>query len=118
MRGQNEIVFPRLNCEVADSDGWKVVTLELRPNFSTINRDIESEFGAKKKEAWLNDVFLDYVCVPTNAFEFLRCNQWRPGFAVVGGAKDIRRHVAKGMAVEGRVSGGRAKIACLHPTDP
>src|SRR4030095_1503694 len=37
MRGENQIVVPRMNRQVANGNGWKMVAFELRPAFSAIN---------------------------------------------------------------------------------
>ena len=63
---QDEIVFPRLNGEVADSYGWKVVALKLRPIFPSVDGNEKPKFGAKKKQIGLDDIFLNYVRIPTN----------------------------------------------------
>src|SRR5262245_60211513 len=37
MRGENQIVVPRMNRKVANCNGRKIVALKLRPAFSAIN---------------------------------------------------------------------------------
>src|ERR1700761_4377128 len=39
MRGEDQIVVPRVNRQVANGDGRKMVALKLRPAFSAINRN-------------------------------------------------------------------------------
>src|SRR5437879_3280324 len=54
MRCQNKIVFPRLNCEIADGYSRKVIAFELRPVFSAIDRHAKTKFSPKKKQVGLN----------------------------------------------------------------
>src|SRR6516164_2713586 len=37
MRGENQIVIPRVNRQVANGNGRKMIALKLRPAFSAIN---------------------------------------------------------------------------------
>src|SRR5438094_9414638 len=46
VRRKNQIVIPWVNCQVANSNGGKMVALKLRPTRSAINRNPESEFRA------------------------------------------------------------------------
>ena len=39
MRRQNEIVVARLNCQIANCNGREMVALELRPAFSSVDRN-------------------------------------------------------------------------------
>src|SRR5207248_2972588 len=50
VRGQNEIVFARLNCQIADRYGRKVITLELCPVFPAVDRHVKTKLGPKKKQ--------------------------------------------------------------------
>src|SRR5436190_7106908 len=118
MRGKNHIVVAGLNCEIANGNGRKMLAFELRPAFSAIDRNPEPEHRAKEKKIGLNQVLLNHVRVAANALRILRCNERRPRLAVVGGLENVRRHVAKGVAIERGVSGAGIKIASLDPVHP
>src|SRR6476469_2151702 len=60
MRGEDQIDVPRMNRQVANGNGRKMVALELRPAFSAINRNPESEFCADEKKVGLNPIFFNY----------------------------------------------------------
>src|SRR5215469_17281724 len=49
MRCENQIIVPRMNRQVANGNGRKMVALELCPVFSAIDRNPESEFRADEK---------------------------------------------------------------------
>src|SRR6266511_1069402 len=118
MRCQGKIVFTRLNCQIANGNSRKVIALELCPIFSPIDRDPKSELGPEKEEVWFDHVFLDYVSVSTNAFDVLCAHERRPRFSIIGRFENIRRHVAKGVAVERRVGGTGVEVAGLDPIHP
>src|SRR5215469_1189928 len=63
MRGENQIIVPRMNRQVANGNRRKMVALELRPAFSAINRNPESEFRADEKKVGFDQILFDYVCV-------------------------------------------------------
>src|SRR5215472_12341269 len=115
---ENQIVVPRMNCQVANRNGWKMVALELCPAASAIDRNPESEFRAKEKKIGLNQIFLDHVRVSTNALRVLWRNECRPGFTKIGRLKNVRSHVAKRMPIEGGVRGAGIKVASLDPIHP
>src|SRR6188474_3549430 len=50
MCGENQIVITRLNRQVANGNGRKMVALELRPACSAINRNPQSKLRANKKK--------------------------------------------------------------------
>src|SRR5438045_7490763 len=58
MRGKNHIVVPRVDCEVANGNGRKMVAFELRPAFSAIDGNPEPELRANEKKIGLNQVLL------------------------------------------------------------
>ena len=88
---KNQIVIARLNCQIANGNGGKMVAFKLRPVFSTIDRDPKSKFGAEKKKIWLDQILLDYVRVSANAFRVLGCNKRRPGLTVISRLENVRR---------------------------
>ena len=118
MRGENQIVIPRLNRQVANGNGRKMVAFELRPVFSAINRNPQSKLRAEEKKIRLNQIFLDHVRVSANALRVLRRNERRPGLAEISGLENVRRHVAKSMAIESGVSRAGIEVAGLHPAHP
>ena len=118
MRRKNQIVVPRLNRQVANGNGRKMVALELRPAFSSVDRDPKSELGAEKKKIGLNQVLLDHVRVSANAFRVLRCNERRPRLTVISCLENVRRHVAKSMSIKRGVSRAGIEVAGLHPVHP
>ena len=63
VRCQNEIAFARLNREITNCHRWKMIALELRPPFSTIDRNPQTELGSEEKQIGLFQVFLDDVRV-------------------------------------------------------
>ena len=69
---QNQIVVARLNRQIAYGNGGEMVAFELRPAFSAVDRDPQSELGAEKKKIRFNQVFLDDVRVSANALRVLR----------------------------------------------
>src|SRR6476660_2802167 len=106
MRGENQIVVPRVNRQVANGNGRKMVALELRPACSAINRNPESKLRANEKKIGLDQIFCNHVRVSTNALRILSSNKRRPGLTEISGLESVRRHVAKSMPIEGGV--GRA----------
>src|SRR4029450_9509531 len=118
MRGENQIVVPRGNRQVANGNGRKMVALKLCPTLSAINRNPESKFRAEEKKVWLDQIFFNYVRVSTNALRILRSDERRPGFTVISGLENVRRHVAKSMPIKGSVGRSGIEVAGLHPVYP
>src|SRR6476620_3597112 len=118
MRGENQIVVPRVNRQVANGNGRKMVALELRPIFSAINRDPESKLRAEEKKIGFNQILFDYMRVSANAFCVLRRNERRPGLTEISGLVNVRCHVAKGMPIKSGVSRAGIEVASLHPVHP
>ena len=118
MGSENQLVIARLNRQIANGNGRKMVALKLRPAFSAINRNPESELRAEEKKIRLNQVFLNHVRVTANALRVLRCNERRPGLTVISGLENVRRHIAKGMSIKRGVSGAGIEVAGLHPVHP
>src|SRR4029077_12043826 len=48
MRAENQIVIPRVNRQVANGNGRKMVAFELRPIFSAINRNPQPKLRAEE----------------------------------------------------------------------
>jgi len=46
MRGEDQVVVPWLNRQIANGNSRKMATLELRPVFSSINRNPKSKLSA------------------------------------------------------------------------
>src|SRR4029077_20531986 len=61
MRGENQIVIPRMNRQVANGNGRKMVALELCPAFSAINRKPKSKLRAQEKKIRLDQIFFNDV---------------------------------------------------------
>src|SRR6478735_4752653 len=118
MRGENQIVAPRVNRQVANGNGRKMVALELRPIFSAINRNPQSKLRAEEKKIWFNQILLDNMRVSANALWVLRRNERRPGLTEISGLENVRRHVAKSMAIKSGVSRAGIEVAGLHPAHP
>src|SRR5207248_8995486 len=118
MRCKNQIVIARLNCQVSNRDCGKMVAFKLRPIFSSINRNPKSKFGPEKEQIRLDQVFLDYMCVSTNAFGVLSAHERRPSLTIIGCFENIRRHFAKGLSIKRGVSCAGVEFACLHPGHP
>src|SRR3954462_9102448 len=66
MRGENQIIVPRVNCQVANGNGRKMVPFKLRPACSAIDRNPESKFRTEEKKIGLDQVFFNHVRVSTN----------------------------------------------------
>src|SRR5439155_1887512 len=115
---ENQIVVTRVDSEIADGNSGKMVAFELRPIFSSIDRDPKAKFGAEKEEIGFDRIFLDHMSVSTDAFRVLRGHERRPGFAVIRRFENIRRHVAKSMPIKRRVSRAGSEIARLDPVYP
>ena len=118
MRGENKIVVPRLNRQVANGNGRKMVAFELRPVFSAINRNPQSKLRAEEKKIGFNQIFFNHVRVAANALRVLRCNERRPGLTEISGLENVRRHVAKSMSIKSSVSRAGIEVAGLHPAHP
>src|SRR5262245_58426623 len=118
MRGKNQIVVPRLNRQVANGNGRKMVPLKLRPACSAINRNPESKLRANEKKVRLNQIFFNHVRVSTNALRVLSSDERRPGLTEISGLENVRRHVAKSMPIESGVSCAGIEVAGLHPAHP
>src|SRR5438477_1483436 len=118
MRGQNKIVFTGLNREIAHRHRRKPTTFELRPSLSAINRNVQAKLSSKKKQARFHDIFLDDVRVTSNTLRILRGHERSPGFPKVSGAKSVRCHVTKSMAIEGDVGSAGVVVTGLDPTYP
>src|SRR5215831_4294410 len=99
MRGENQIVIPRMNRQVANGNGRKMVPLKLRPAFSAINRNPESKLRADEKKIGPDQIFFDDVRVSTDALRILSSNEWRPGLTEISGLENVRRHVAKSVPI-------------------
>src|SRR5215831_18110692 len=112
------ILIPRVNCQVTDGNGRKMVALKFRPAFSAINRNPESEFGAEEKKIRFDQVFLNHVHVSANALRVLSSDERRPGLTEIRGLENVRRHVAKSMPIKSGVSRAGIEVAGLHPVDP
>ena len=118
MRGENQIVIPRMNRQVANSNRRKMVALELRPAFSAIDRNPESKLRADEEEIWLDQIFFNHVRVSTNALRVLSTDQRCPGLTEISGPKNLRRHVAKSVPIKSGVCRGGIEVAGLHPANP
>src|SRR4029077_20313498 len=118
MRAENQIVIPRVNRQVANGNGRKMVALKLRPAFSAINRNPESEFGADEKKIWLYQIFFNHVRVSTDALRVLSTDKRRPGLTEISGLENVRRHVAKSMPIKSGVRRAGIEVAGLHPAHP
>src|SRR5262245_46060463 len=103
MRAENQIVIPRVNREVANGNGRKMVALKLRPDFSAIDRNPESQFRSKEKKIGFNQILLDHMRVTANALSVLSTNERRPGLTEIGGLENVRRHVAESMPIKNGV---------------
>src|SRR5215471_14258761 len=84
MRGENQVIVPRMNRQVANGNSRKMVALELRPALSAINRNPESKLRADEKKVWLYQIFLNHVRVSTNAFRVLSSDERCPRFTEIG----------------------------------
>src|SRR4029077_8499719 len=118
MRGENQIVVPRLNRQVANGNGRKMVAFKLRPAFSAINRKPKSKLRAQEKKIGLDQIFFYHVRVSTNALRILRGDERRPRLTEISGLKNVRRHVAKGMPIKRGISRADVEVAGLHPVHP
>src|SRR5262249_33430509 len=118
VRGEHQIVVPRVNRQIANGNGRKIVALELRPASSAIDRNPESEFRADQKEISLHQIFFNHVRVPTNALRILSSDERRPGLAEIRGLVNVRRHVPESMAIKRGVSRAGIKVTGLHPVHP
>ena len=115
---EDEIVIARLDGQIAHGDRGKTASFELRPGFAAIDRNKQTELGPEEQQVRLNQIFLDDVRISAHTLELLRRHERSPGLAEIGGAKHVRRVVAKGVAIESGVSRARLEIARLHPADP
>src|SRR4029453_9748326 len=118
MRAENQIVIPRVNRQVANGNGRKMVALKLRPAFSAINRNPESKLRADEKKIWLHQIFFNDVRESTNALRVLSTDERRPGLTEIICLENVRRHVAKSMPIESGVRRAGIKVAGLHPVHP
>src|SRR5215471_1493243 len=118
MRGENQIVIPRMNRQVANGNGRKMVPLKLRPAFSAINRNPESKLRADEKKIGLHQIFFNHVRISTNALRVLSSDERRPGLTEIRGLKNVRRHVAKSMPIKSGIRRAGIEVAGLHPVDP
>src|SRR5947207_10112034 len=118
MRGQNKIVFTALNREIAHRHRREPTTFELRPSLSAINRNVQTKLSSKKKQARFHDIFLNDMRVTSNTLRILRRHERGPGFPKVSGAKSVRCHVTKTMAIEGDVGTAAVVVTGLDPAYP
>src|SRR5512132_3442749 len=118
MRGENQIVVSRMNRQVANGNGRKMVALELRPVFSAINRNPQSKLRADEKKIWLDQIFFNHVRVSTNALRVLSTDERRPGLTGISGLENVRRPVAKSMPIKSGVRRAGIEVAGLHPAHP
>src|SRR4029077_8163210 len=118
VRSQNKIIFTRLNREIAYGHRRESTTFELRPSISAINRNVETKLSSKKKQARFHDIFLDDMRVTSNTLRILRGHERGPGFSEVSGAKSVRCHVTKGMAIEGDIGSAGVVVTGLDPAYP
>src|SRR5262245_11343440 len=118
MRAENQIVVPWVNREVANGNGRKMVALKLRPAFSAIDRNPESQFRSNEKKIGFNQILLDHMRVTTNALWVLSTNERRPGLTEISGLENVRRHVAKRMPIKSGVSRAGIEVAGLYPAHP
>ena len=115
---EHQIAVARLDGEIAHRHRREVSALELRPVRTAVDRDPQAEFGAEEQQLRVDGVFADHVRVAAHAPGIFRGDERGPAPAVVGRHVQVRRHVAEGMAVEGRVRRARRERARLHPVDP
>src|SRR5262249_19126339 len=118
MRGENQIVVPRVNRQVANGNRRKMVALELRPAFPAINRNPESKLRTDAKKIWHHEIFFEHVSVSTNALRVLCTDKRHPGLTVISSLINIWSHVAKSMPIKSRVSRPGTEVAGLHPVYP
>src|SRR5262245_30703341 len=114
MRGENQIVIPRLNSQIANGNGRKIVALKLRPALPPINRNPESEFRADKKKVGLDQIFFNHVRISTNALRILSAGERPPGLTEISSLINVRRHVAKSMPIKSGVGRSGIEVAGLH----
>ena len=82
MSGEHEIVFARLDGEIAHRHRRETAAFELRPGLAAIDRDKKSKLGPEKQQIRLHDIFLDDVGVSANTFGVLRAStSGSPGLA-------------------------------------
>ena len=108
--------FAGLNGDIADGNVWKFVALVLRPLLAAIGRNPQAKFGSEKQQVRRFGVFFDDVRKAAHAAVF--GDDRGPRLAVIRGLVSVRVHIAKGVAVEGDVSGGGIEAAGFHPRYP
>ena len=54
MRGKHEIIIPRMDRQVPNRNGGKMVAFELCPALAAINGNPEAELSAEEKKIGLN----------------------------------------------------------------
>ena len=64
--GEDEIVRPRLDRQVAHRHGRETAAFVLRPGYATIDRNIETKLSPEKEQIRLDQVFLDDVSIAAN----------------------------------------------------
>src|ERR1051326_6229308 len=65
---KDKIVVTRVTRQYAHSNGREVVSFELRPAFSAVDRNPKPKLCAEKQQVGFYQVFLDHVRVATNTF--------------------------------------------------
>ena len=118
MRADDQIVRARLDRQIAHGHVRQAAALEARPVAAAVDRYPEAELGAEEQQVGLDQVFLDHVRIAAHALAVVGAEQARPGLAVVGRAIEPRLHVAKRVAVEGRIGGAGGMAARLDPAHP
>ena len=118
MGRQNEIILARLDGDIADRHVGKMTAPELRPALTAVNRHVEPEFSAEKKQIGALEVLLDDVRITANRLQIGRRDERGPRLAIIARPIDVGGHVAVGMQVEGRIGCAGIEVARLHPVHP
>ena len=109
MRCQHQVALALLDDDVAHGHGREVGALVLCPVIAAIHAHPQAQLGAQEEQLRILGVFGDDVRIAMHAALF--CGQRLPGLAAVGGLVNVRRHVAKGVAIKRRVGHVRAVAA-------
>src|SRR5690242_3993750 len=116
--GQNEIVIARLDGQIAYRYRGKPATFELRPFLPAIDRNIEAKLRSEKKQIWLHDILFNDPGVTSNALRILCRYQRCPRLPKISSTENVRSHIAKSVAIEGRISSAGIVVTGLDPAHP
>jgi len=112
VRGKNEVVFARVNHDIAHRDRGKIASLVFSPPLTAIDGDPEAELRAQQQQRGAHRVLFDDMSIAAHAARSEV--EHGPAFAIVGGLGSVGLDVAEGVSVEGGVGRAFIKVAGVN----